>query len=179
MVPEGVETTDRFGNVHRVGRIGVSRNVEQSDLVFYRPNPAEAVGMTVEDMQLIVVRTAQAIGDLFTERRDFRNLGGPVEIAKASGEIASMGITPLAFFTATVSLSIGLFNLLPIPMLDGGHLVYYIAEAARGRPLSQRVQEFGFRLGLAAIMSLFLLVLVTNTIPNTLPRLLGLAMGQG
>ena len=171
LTPEGVETTDRFGNPQRIGRIGVSRSVEEGDVRFYRPDPAEAVTMTLEDMQLIVVRTASFIGDLFTDRRDFRNLGGPVEIAKASGEIASLGPTALVFFMATVSLSIGIFNLLPIPMLDGGHLVFYIAEAIRGRPLSPRVQELGFRIGFAAIMSLFILVLVTNTIPNTLPRL--------
>lgn len=171
LTPESVETTDRFGNAHRIGRIGVTRSIEEGDVQFYRPGPGEAVSMTLEDMNLIVVRTAAFIGDLFTERRDFRNLGGPVEIAKASGEIASLGPTALVFFMATVSLSIGVFNLLPIPMLDGGHLVFYIAEAIRGRPLSARVQELGFRVGFAAIMSLFILVLVTNTIPNTLPRL--------
>ena len=177
LTPEIVETTDRFGNSHRIGRIGVSRNIEEGDVRFYRPDPVEAVSMTVEDMNLIVVRTAAFIGDLFTERRDFRNLGGPVEIAKASGEIASLGPTALVFFMATVSLSIGIFNLLPIPMLDGGHLVFYIAEAIRGRPLSPRVQELGFRVGFAAIMSLFILVLVTNTIPNTLPRLFSAIVG--
>lgn len=177
LTPESVETTDRFGNSHRIGRIGVSRSIEDGDVQFYRPGAVEAVSMTVEDMNLIVVRTAAFIGDLFTERRDFRNLGGPVEIAKASGEIASLGPTALVFFIATVSLSIGLFNLLPIPMLDGGHLVFYIVEAIRGRPLSPQIQEFGFRVGFAAIMSLFILVLVTNTIPNTLPRLFSGIMG--
>ncbi len=177
LTPEIVETTDRFGNTHRVGRVGVSRTVEEGDVQFYRPGPAEAVSMTLEDMNLIVVRTAEFIGDLFTERRDFRNLGGPVEIAKASGEIASLGPTALVFFMATVSLSIGLFNLLPVPMLDGGHLAFYIAEAIRGRPLSPRIQEIGFRVGFAAIMSLFILVLVTNTIPHTLPRLFSGLMG--
>jgi regulator of sigma E protease len=177
LTPESVETTDRFGNAHRIGRIGVSRSIEEGDVRFYRPGPVEAVSMTVEDMQLIVVRTVAFIGDLFTERRDFRNLGGPVEIAKASGEIASLGPTALVFFMATVSLSIGIFNLLPIPMLDGGHLVFYVAEAVRGRPLSMRIQELGFRVGLAAIMSLFILVLVTNTIPNTLPRLFSAIVG--
>ena len=171
LTPDIVETTDRFGNAHRIGRIGVSRSIEDGDVQFYRPGLGEAVTMTVEDMQLIVVRTAGFIADLFTERRDFRNLGGPVEIAKASGEIASLGPTALVFFIATVSLSIGIFNLLPIPMLDGGHLVFYVVEAIRGRPLSIRIQELGFRIGFAAIMSLFILVLVTNTIPNTLPRL--------
>nr|WP_291383946.1 RIP metalloprotease [Devosia sp.] len=179
LTPEIAETTDRFGNAHRVGRIGVGRSVEEGDVRFYRPDPVEGVSMTIEDMNLIVVRTVAFIGDLFTERRDFRNLGGPVEIAKASGEIASLGPTALIFFIATVSLSIGLFNLLPIPMLDGGHLVFYIAEALRGRPLSPQVQEIGFRVGFAAIMSLFILVLVTNTIPNTLPRLFSGIMGQG
>ena len=177
LTPEIIETTDRFGNAHRIGRIGVSRSIEDGDVQFYRPGAIEAVSMTIDDMNLIVVRTVAFIGDLFTERRDFRNLGGPVEIAKASGEIASLGPTALVFFIATVSLSIGLFNLLPIPMLDGGHLAFYIAEAIRGRPLSPQVQELGFRVGFAAIMSLFILVLVTNTIPNTLPRLFSGIMG--
>jgi regulator of sigma E protease len=177
LTPAIAETTDRFGNTHRVGRIGVTRSIAEGDVTWFRPSAVEAVGMTVEDMRLIVVRTVAFIGDLFTERRDFRNLGGPVEIAKASGEIASLGILELVSFAAIVSLSIGLFNLLPIPMLDGGHLLFYIAEAVRGRPLSQRSQEIGFRIGFAAIAGLFILVLVTNTIPVTIPRLLGIDAG--
>ncbi|MEQ1901910.1 MAG: RIP metalloprotease [Devosia sp.] len=177
LTPEATELADQFGNTHKVGRIGVTRNVEAGDVVLYRPSAVEAVGMTFEEIQFIFVRSVARIEDLFTDRRDFRNLGGPVEVAKAAGEVASLGLVPLVTLIALVSLSVGMFNLLPIPMLDGGHLAFYLTEAALGRPLSLRAQEFGYRIGFATIMSLLLLILVTNTIPNTIPSLVGRLLG--
>jgi len=162
LVPEVATTTDRFGNVHRVGRIGVARNVSQDDVTLYRPGPVEAVGMTFEEIRFIVDRTAAFLGDFFVGRGDVEQLGGPVKVAKVSGEVATMGIIALINLMALLSLNIGIFNLLPIPMLDGGHLVYYGYEAIRGRPLSQRVQEIGFRFGLALVFTLMALTLVND-----------------
>lgn len=171
VVPEVAASTDRFGNTHRVGRIGVTREVSQDDVTLYRPGPVEAVGMTFEEMRFIIDRTAAFLGDFFVGRGDVEQLGGPVRVAKVSGEVATLGIIPLINFMALLSLNIGIFNLLPIPMLDGGHLAYYLAEAIRGRPLSQRVQEIGFRVGLAVVFTLMVFTLVNDTVLEVLRSL--------
>jgi regulator of sigma E protease len=85
-------------------------------------------------------------------------LGGPLRIAKYSGEFAAAGVSSLVLFIAVISVSVGLINLFPIPVLDGGHLLFYAIEAIQGRPLSNRVQEIGFRIGLALILALFVFV---------------------
>jgi regulator of sigma E protease len=162
MVPQSATDTDQFGNSHRVGRIGVTRTVEATDVTLYRPNPVEAVGMTFEEIRFIIDRTTAFLGDFFVGRGDVEQLGGPVKVAKVSGEVATLGIAALVNLMALLSLNIGIFNLLPIPMLDGGHLLYYLYEAVRGRPLSQRVQEIGFRFGLALVFTLMVLTLVND-----------------
>ncbi|MCW5723219.1 MAG: site-2 protease family protein, partial [Devosia sp.] len=143
LTPEAVEIEDRFGNSQRVGRIGVSREVAETDLTLYRPGPVEALGMTVEEIRFIIQRTGQFLGDFFVGRGDVEQLSGPVKVAKVSGEVATLGLIALINLMALLSLNIGIFNLLPVPMLDGGHLLYYLIEAVRGRPLSMRVQEMG------------------------------------
>lgn len=162
LTPESATTTDRFGNVHRIGRIGVSKDIGQEDVTVYRPGPVEAVGMTVEEIRFIIDRTAAFLGDFFVGRGDVDQLGGPVKVAKVSGEVASLGVVALVNLMALLSLNIGIFNLLPIPMLDGGHLLYYLVEAIRGRPLSQRVQEIGFRFGLAIVFTLTVFTLIND-----------------
>jgi regulator of sigma E protease len=162
LTPQAVESPDMFGTVHRIGRIGVSRQVNQTDVTLYRPNPVEALGMTVEEIHFIVDRTASFIGDFFVGRGDVKELGGPVKIAKVSGEVATLGIVALVNLMALLSLNIGIMNLLPVPMLDGGHLLYFFIEALRGRPLSQRVQEIGFRFGLALVFTLTVFTLYND-----------------
>lgn len=164
LVPEAVETQDRFGNNQRIGRIGVSRDVTETDMTLYRPGPVEAIGMTIEEIRFIVQRTAAFLGDFFVGRGDVEQLGGPVKVAKVSGEVATLGIVALINLMALLSLNIGIFNLLPVPMLDGGHLLYYLIEAVRGRPLSLRVQEMGFRFGFALVMALMVFTLFNDTI---------------
>jgi regulator of sigma E protease len=162
LVPEAVMSTDRFGNEHRIGRIGVSQDVEDADIQLYRPGPVEAIGLTFEEVRFIMDRTVAFLGDFFVGRGDVEQLGGPVKVAKVSGEVASLGIIALINLMALLSLNIGIFNLLPIPMLDGGHLAYYAVEAVRGRPLSQRVQEIGFRFGMALVFTLMAFTLVND-----------------
>lgn len=164
LVPEAVQVEDRFGNEQRIGRIGVSRNVEDSDVTVYRPGPVEALGMTVEEIRFIVQRTAAFLGDFFVGRGDVEQLGGPVKVAKVSGEVATLGIVALINLMAMLSLNIGIFNLLPVPMLDGGHLLYYLVEAIRGRPLSVRIQEIGFRFGFALVLALMVFTLFNDTV---------------
>ena len=164
LVPEAVETQDRFGNNQRIGRIGVSRTIDEADVMLYRPGPVEAVGMTFEEIRFIVQRTGAFLGDFFVGRGDVEQLGGPVKVAKVSGQVATLGIVALINLTALLSLNIGIFNLLPVPMLDGGHLLYYLVEAVRGRPLSMRVQEIGFRFGFALVLALMVFTLFNDTL---------------
>ncbi|MEO8757721.1 MAG: RIP metalloprotease RseP [Devosia sp.] len=164
LTPDIAVNADRFGNSQRIGRIGVTRNVEQSDVTLYRPGPIEAVGMTGEEIHFIVDRTAAFLGDFFVGRGDVQQLGGPVKVAKVSGEVATLGIVALINLAALLSLNIGLFNLLPVPVLDGGHLLYYVIEAIRGRPLSQKAQEIGFRVGFAIVGSLMVFTLLNDTL---------------
>jgi regulator of sigma E protease len=160
--PDAFMSTDRFGNTHRIGRLGVSSNVTAEDLVLYRPGPVEAIGMTFEEVRFIIDRTAAFLGDFFVGRGDVDQLGGPVKVATVSQQVATLGIVPLINLMALLSLNIGIFNLLPIPMLDGGHLAYYLAEAVRGRPLPQRLQELGYRFGLAVVFSLMVFTLIND-----------------
>ncbi|MFT6659246.1 RIP metalloprotease RseP [Maritalea sp.] len=156
------ERTDRFGNASLIGYLGVSRTAEEDDVRFVRPNPIEAVFITVEEMILIVDRSFKFLGELVVGKGDVDQLGGPVKIAKISGDAASIGIFALINLMALLSLNIGIFNLFPIPLLDGGHLVYYFYELVRGKPLSQKVQEMGFRFGMFVVLSLMVFSVVND-----------------
>ncbi|SFV32425.1 regulator of sigma E protease [Devosia crocina] len=164
LVPEAVQIEDRFGNNQRIGRIGVSRDIEETDVVLYRPGPVEAIGLTLEEIRFIIQRTGAFLGDFFVGRGDVEQLSGPVKVAKVSGEVATLGVVALINLMALLSLNIGIFNLLPVPMLDGGHLLYYFIEAIRGRPLSMRVQEIGFRFGFALVVTLMVFTLFNDTV---------------
>ncbi|WP_196258285.1 RIP metalloprotease RseP [Pelagibacterium limicola] len=164
VVPASETTTTRFGRDLKVGRIGVTRDVGENDIVLYHPSPIEAVGMTFEEIRFIIDRTLAFFGDLFVGRGDLDQIAGPVGMAQVSGEVATLGLLALVNLTALLSLNIGLINLLPVPMLDGGHLVYYAIEAVRGRPLSQRIQEVGYRIGFALVCTLMVFTLVNDLI---------------
>lgn len=164
LVPQAVEQEDRFGNNQRIGQIGVRSNATGEDVRLYRPGPVEAVGMTFEEIRFIVQRTAAFLGDFFVGRGDVEQLGGPVKVAKVSGEVATLGVVALINLMALLSLNIGIFNLLPVPMLDGGHLLYYFIEAVRGRPLSLKIQEIGFRFGFALVLALMVFTLFNDTV---------------
>ncbi|HHS82991.1 MAG TPA: RIP metalloprotease RseP [Devosia sp.] len=162
VVPQAVEITGRFGHPQRIGRIGVARSVSAEDVTLFHPGPVEAVGMAAEEMIFLVERTFAFLGDFFVGRGDVEQLGGPVKVAQVSGEVATLGVLALLNLTALLSLNIGIFNLFPIPMLDGGHLLFYLAELVRGRPLSPRVQEIGFRFGMILVASLMLFTLFND-----------------
>ena len=159
VTPRREEITDRFGNVQSVGLLGVSRSASAEDVVTRRFGPVEAVGEGVKETWFVVTRTAGYLSRVVTGRESADQLGGPIRVAQISGQVATLGIAALINLTAVLSISIGLLNLLPIPMLDGGHLLFYAAEALRGKPLSERVQEYGFRVGIAIV--LFLMVFAT------------------
>jgi regulator of sigma E protease len=150
------EIKDNFGNVHRIGILGITRSTAPEDLKF-QPVPApRAVLMGVQETWFVIDRTLSYIGGVVVGRESTDQLGGPIRIAQMSGQVASAGFVALLHLAAVLSVSIGLLNLFPIPLLDGGHLLFYGIEALRGRPLSERAQEVGFRIGLAIVLMLMI-----------------------
>ncbi len=150
------EIKDNFGNVHRLGVLGISRSMAPGDVKTERVNPVQAIGLGFRETWFVVDRTLAYIGGVFSGREAADQLGGPIRIAQVSGQVATAGFTALIHLTAVLSVSIGLLNLFPIPLLDGGHLLFYAIEAERGRPLSERAQEVGFRIGLAIVVMLMI-----------------------
>jgi regulator of sigma E protease len=155
-VPELKEIKDSFGNAHRVGVLGITRSMAADDLKMEKAPPLMALKMGVEETWFIVDRTLSYIGGVIAGRESADQLGGPIRIAQVSGQVATVGILALLHLTAVLSVSIGLLNLFPVPLLDGGHLLFYAIEALRGRPLSERAQELGFRIGLAIVLMLMI-----------------------
>jgi len=154
--PKRDDVEDRFGNVQRVGRLGISRSTTPENVRTERfPLPQAAV-LAVEETWFVISQTISAIAGIVSGRESTDQLGGPIRIAQMSGQIATLGIVPLMNWIALISISIGLINLFPIPILDGGHLVFFAVEAARGRPLSERAQEISFRIGFAAVVMLMI-----------------------
>ena len=142
--------TDRFGTQRQIWRIGVSR----PGVEYRRSNPFLALFEAVGETGRMIGGTLHALGEMVVGKRGTEELGGPLRIAQMSGQIAQDGFVPALWFTAVLSINLGLINLFPIPMLDGGHLAMYGIEAARGRPLNERSQEIAFRFGLAMVLSL-------------------------
>jgi regulator of sigma E protease len=154
--PERKETTDNFGNTFRQGLLGIGRSAKAEDWTLKRHDPLTALGMAVKECYFIITRSLSYLYDVITGREAADQLGGPIRIAQMSGQIATLGLIPLLSFIAIISVSIGLINLFPIPVLDGGHLLFYSIEAIRGRPLSENTQEIGFRIGLAFVLMLMI-----------------------
>ncbi|RIK94303.1 MAG: RIP metalloprotease RseP [Proteobacteria bacterium] len=153
-IPDRYESTDPLGNPQIIGRLGLSRAPEG----FVRRGPVEALWYATVETGNIVRLTFKFLGQIFEGKRSGEELGGPLRIAKFSSETAKDGIASLVMFMAMLSINLGFVNLLPVPMLDGGHLAFYAWEAAAGRPLSERAQEYGFRIGLALVLSLMVFV---------------------
>ena len=152
--PQQREVKDSFGNVHRLGVLGITRATNPGDTVTERVDPATALVLGVKETWFVVERTMAYIGGIFTGREAADQVGGPIRIAQISGQVATIGVAALIHLAAVLSISIGLLNLFPVPLLDGGHLLFYAVEAVRGRPLSDRAQEMGFRIGLGLVLML-------------------------
>ena len=152
--PRIQEITDRFGNVHKIPMLGIVRKIDSANVEVVRSDPFTAVWLGAKETWFVTERTLSYIGGIFTGTQDADQLGGPLRIAQVSGQVATIGFAALISMVAMLSVSIGLLNLFPVPMLDGGHLLYYAVEAIRGRPLGEQAQEYGFRIGLALVMML-------------------------
>lgn len=134
-----------------VGILGV----QGGGVRFERMDPVSGLIAGAAQTADVSAQTLVGIWEMLTGQRSARDLGGPIKIAEVSGEAASLGIVPLVNLMALLSVSLGLLNLFPVPLLDGGHLMFYAAEAIRGRPLPPRAQEYGFRAGFALLIGLF------------------------
>ena len=152
--PRRIEREDQFGNKFTVGLLGVRADRSEEGVTLDRFGPVGAVSLAVRETGFVIARTAGYIADVVTLREKPDQIGGPIRVAKISGDVATLGFTALLNLAAVLSISIGLLNLLPIPILDGGHLLFYAFEAVLGRPLSPATQEFSFRIGLFLILSL-------------------------
>lgn len=150
ITPKMFEDEDGLGNKISRPLIGI----KSSDIKLENVGFARAVGESVRRTYLICESTLKVIGQMIVGKRDTRDLKGPVGIAQLSGQAAAKGTHTVLWLIAIISANLGLMNLLPIPVLDGGHLVYYSVEALRGRPLAQKVQEYGFRIGFAILTML-------------------------
>jgi regulator of sigma E protease len=161
MIPVAVRSVverDRFGNEFRQGRIGIgSRSVELVPV-----GPVEAVTLAFSQTADTVDMMVTGIGQIITGRRSVDELGGPIKIAKFSGEQLSLGWPNFVAFAALISINLAFINLLPIPALDGGHLAFYAAEAVRRKPASPRSQEWAFKTGMAFVLALMLFVTIND-----------------
>ncbi|MGV2979081.1 RIP metalloprotease RseP [Camelimonas sp. ID_303_24] len=151
------ELSTPFGK-QRIGMLGVQGSRNPADAQVRHYGPLESLRMGTQETWHVVDRTFSYLGKLIVGKESVDQLSGPIRIAQVSGHVAQMGLTPLLNLAAFLSVSIGLLNLFPIPMLDGGHLLFYAVEAVRGRPMSERLQEYGFRIGLALVLMLMLFV---------------------
>jgi regulator of sigma E protease len=152
--PELREVKDPFGNTHRQGVMGITRATSAGEATTEKVDPATALWLGVKETWFVIDQTLSYIGNVFTGRASADQIGGPIRIAQISGQVATLGLIPLLHLAAVLSISIGLLNLFPVPLLDGGHLLFYAAEVLRGRPLSDRSQEYGFRVGLVLVLML-------------------------
>ena len=152
---------DRFGNEFRLGMLGMSSSKVEWREVSPIEAPAVAVGKTFD----IVDQITTTLGQVITGRRSVKDLGGPLKIAQVSGEQFKLGIEAFILFVALISINLGFINLLPIPMLDGGHLMFYAIEAVRRKPASPKVQEWAFKSGFALVM-VFMLVVTFNDLSS-------------
>ncbi|HEX8262809.1 MAG TPA: RIP metalloprotease RseP [Allosphingosinicella sp.] len=155
VVPRMTSETDEFGNQMRRPVLGIKPPGEQLLTPVSAPG---AVAASISQCWVVVSTTLKGLGQIILGSRSVKELGGPLKIAKFSGEQASMGMLHFLWFIAVISINLGFINLLPIPMLDGGHLFFYGIEAVRRKPLRPEAQEWAFRTGLAALLALMILV---------------------
>ena len=150
VTPARTEVTDRFGNRYEVGLLGISH----SGIVYAKLGPGRAVVQAAAETWHLSAATLKAMWQIVIGTRGTSELGGPLRIAQMSGEVTQGGTVAVLWFLAVLSINLGLINLFPVPVLDGGHLLFYAAEAIRGKPLGPRTQEYGFRIGLAVVLTL-------------------------
>jgi regulator of sigma E protease len=165
VTPRAVTERDPLGNETQVGRIGIARATSQT---FLRSDPVSAIAKGVTRTWDVTVLTVVSIWKLVSGTIPASNIGGPLQISMAAGQQAQQGLVSYSFFVALISVNLAILNLLPVPMLDGGHLLFFAIEAVLGRPLSLRKREIAQQVGLALLMLLMVFALF-NDITRLLP----------
>ena len=158
LTPEVISSKDRFGNEYSSARIGVigSQNPEYVELRKY--GFISSLFRGTKETYNLSAKILNYLGNLIVGRESIDQMGGPIKIIQISGEISNYGIIPLLALIAAISVNLGIINLLPIPVLDGGHLLYYSFEVLRGKPLSQKTQEVGMQIGMSLLIALMIFV---------------------
>ncbi|WP_219892756.1 RIP metalloprotease RseP [Aquisediminimonas profunda] len=152
--PAYIETRDTFGNVQRRGSMGITPVAPSHVDIGWQDVPSAALDRTIG----VVGSTIDGIGQIIFGNLSAKEMSGPVKMAKYAGQVATLGWVPFVGFVAMVSINLGFINLLPIPMLDGGHLLFYAIEGVIRRPVSPETQDWAFRTGFAVLMTLMLFV---------------------
>lgn len=158
ITPAIQETTDIFGNTVKVGRIGIA----SSKIIYKKQSFISALPDATVETYTIAASILQGVGEMVTGKRGLNELGGPIKIAEYSGKSTSNGFQMVLWFVALMSINLGLINLFPIPVLDGGHLMYYAIEAVRGKPVAERFQQYSFRIGMLLLLSLMVFSLIND-----------------
>jgi len=154
--PNLVENKDSLGNKINKRMIGIKLAPFNNEFNNVKLGPTKAIFYSVKEIFFVITTSLKYLGSMITGSGDSSQLGGPIRIAKITGQVAEYGIVPFLSVMAYISISLGLINLFPIPMLDGGHLMFYFFEKLLGRPLQQKTQEGFFRIGLFLLFSLML-----------------------
>ena len=158
VTPDAKEKEVFLGERQMAGDIGLRGSADPENVISIQYGPVGAVVEGAKETYRIMDGTVSYIWGVITQRQSADQLGGPIRVAEISGKVAEHGLIPLISLAAVLSVSIGLINLAPVPILDGGHLVFFAAEALRGKPLSERVQDVGFRIGLGLVLMLMVFV---------------------
>ncbi len=166
------EQRDVFGRTFRRGIIGIQRSTSPNQIETLNVGPFEALYRGTKETYSNITQTISGIGDIISHRQSAEQMGGPIMLAEVTAKVAELGIVALLSWIAFISSNIGFLNLLPIPVLDGGHLLFYAIEALRRKPLSDRVQHVGFQVGLALILMLMIFVNF-NDLANVWRRVTG------
>tara|TARA_Y100001970_G_scaffold234050_1_gene292143 strand:+ start:3304 stop:4410 length:1107 start_codon:yes stop_codon:yes gene_type:complete len=151
-----IETKDAFGNSIKKKIVGISIIPATNEINQKKLGPISAIYYSIYEIWFVTKTTLSYVGSMIVGKADTSQLGGPIKIAKISGQVAEFGLLAFVTTIAYISISLGLINLFPIPLLDGGHLMFYLFEKILGRPLSQKTQEGFFRIGLFLLVSLML-----------------------
>ena len=152
--PNLVESEDNLGNKINKRMIGIMLSPYNNEIKHIKLGPVKALVHSLNEVYFVTTSSLKYLGSMLTGAGDSSQLGGPIRIAKISGQVAEFGIIPFISMMAYISISLGLINLFPIPLLDGGHLMFYAFEKILGRPLSQKTQEGFFRIGMFLLLSL-------------------------
>ena len=152
--PNIVLSEDNLGNKMNKRMVGIKLGAYNNEINHVKLGPAQAIYHAAHEVYYVSISSLKYIGGMITGKADTSQLGGPIRIAKISGQVAEFGVLAFISMMAYISISLGLVNLFPIPMLDGGHLMFYAFEKVLGRPLSQKTQEGFFRIGMFVLLSL-------------------------